>query len=1249
VTGMQDLDVFTCPLSGTSLIEASAGTGKTWNICGIYLRLLIERELTVDKILVVTFTKAATAELRERIRSRIVETLAQIDGRPAGGDPFVSQLLAALRVRPQHDEARLRATLDAALKQFDDAAIHTIHGFCQRALADTPFAAGLPFHLDVSPDDTELVREAVADFWRREIAGHALAPELASRLIERGDSPESWAKLLRRALARPLACLEWPEEADAPIAPEALRAAFDDARAAYAPAALEMLMAACGNKVLHGGTYKPHALEIGASEWEAWFASGDPHSDAVKPTNVHSPLRLFRASLIESKLNKGRAKPGHPFFDAAESLMALCAEQDAALERARLALIRRMLDTAGEALRAAKRSARLVAYDDMLGNLHRALRSGENPLLAESLRAKYPAALIDEFQDTDPVQFDVFSTIYAPDELGESGPLFLVGDPKQAIYSFRNADLHTYLTAREVAGRQYTLRENQRSTEALIDGLNSLFNANPSGFVLDGLGYETVRFGPKPRPVFADESSEARKALQLWELPAGENGGPTSRRHALGRVVEACAAEIARLIDAGQRAEIRIGARPLAPSDIAVLVRSHRQASMMKAALAALGVAAVEISQNGVYQSLEAMELARVLHAVREPARVGLLRAALATSLIGETADSLAALDANEARLQAEVSRFADWRELWNARGIGMMLRRWIAGDEKSPSIARRMLGEPDGERRMTNLLHLAELLQQASEEYPSPEALLRWFADQLRSEGQDEVAQLRLESDRKLVQIVTIHKSKGLEYPITFTPFLWDGRRRPESRSLGLEYHDDAGRVVLDFRPGAHDDAILKRRRLTESVAEDVRLAYVALTRAVFRSYVVVGNYLAPAGRSVSGKESARSTLNWLAAGRGTAFDAWQKGEADPSAISAAWQEIVATSPEAIALDPLPGGTGTMVELPMPPLDTLTALPAPQHIPDAWRIGSFSRLVQGGHGSGADQDHDALAVVTPLGPTPATIPADDILHFPRGASAGDCLHAAFEHADFGNPESWETAARAALRAHPQRGAESGSRTEERLVAQIVKLVGNVCSTSLLPGFRLAELPAPRRLTELGFHLANGPLTANRLNMWLSERGYDMPPLGFHSLLGYLSGFIDLVFEHEGRYFLLDWKSNLLGFAQDDYRKASCEAAMRAHGYHLQYLLYTLALHRHLRLRLPDYDYDRHIGGALYLFLRGVRPDWRDEDGEPVGVYFRRPTREDIESLDALIGNGRSQGDATLRVDTRRADDDRTSDRRVVL
>ncbi len=1225
MSNTRDLDVFACELSGTSLIEASAGTGKTWNICGIYLRLLVERNLTVDRILVVTFTKAATAELRERIRTRIVETLAQLDGRPAGGDPFVKQLLTALRTRSNHDEAKLRANLDVALKCFDDAAIFTIHGFCQRALAETPFAAGLPFRLEVSPDDNTLMREAVADFWRREVAVEGFDPALAAYLIDRKDSPEAWSRLLRRTLARPLASILWPQPQQPDVTKEMLRTAFQTARNAFLhrPSPRDILEKAREDKNVSGNKVRSDAPARCEAEWQAWFDSDDPLCKSVD-NDLNGNVRFFCQTFLEGATNNGRTPPSHHFFKAGEALVQLIALHNEALACARLSLIRRMLESAGESLRAAKRAARLVAYDDMLANLHRALSSGEFPRLAGNLREKYPAALIDEFQDTDPVQFEVFSLIYRGGDHEVPGPLFLVGDPKQAIYSFRNADLHTYLAARGQAEHRYTLRANQRSNKELIDGLNALFNTNPGGFILKDLSYETVRFGDKQRPLFADESGTERRALELWRLPVADDGTAITRSNAMALAVRATASEIARLIVEGLQAKIRINTLPLMPSDIAVLVRSHRQAAMIRSALAEVGVAAVEISQTGVFHSLEALELARVLHAVREPARVGLLRAALATTLCGWTADSLSRLDHDEAALQREVSRFADWRELWNTRGIGMMLRRWMSGDDQWPGIAQRLLAQSDGERRMTNLLHLAELVQQASEEHPTPEAQLRWFADRLQDDAQDEIAQLRLESDRKLVQIVTIHKSKGLEYPITFAPFLWDGDSRSSKASDGVEYHDDQGRIVLDFRPTSVDDPIIHDKLKTEAAAENVRLAYVALTRAVLRTYVVVGCYAGKQGEKPS-RQSVCSVLNWLAAGAGSDHVAWPPKKFEPATLDAAWSALAARAEKAIRLTPIPAKAGAALELPRPSPDSLAALPAPQRIPEPWRIGSFSRLVQNAHGPGAEQDHDTLTVPIPIGPTPASISHNDILHFPRGASAGDCLHAAFEFADFGDPSVWEAAAHNALRDHPQHGAEPDSPTAARLTNQIVELLGNVCASELLPGLRLAELPNKHRLTELGFHLANGTLTAQRLNTWLTEHGYHMPPLGFTSLHGYLSGFIDLVFEHDRRYWILDWKSNLLGFTPADYTGPALEGAMRAHGYHLQYLLYTLALHRHLRRRLPDYDYERHIGGALYLFLRGVRPNWCDADGKPSGVYFRRPSRDDIESLDALVGYGRSQ------------------------
>ena len=1193
--------VFDSPLDGTRLIEASAGTGKTWNLCALYLRLLLERDLKVADILVVTFTNAATAELRERIRSRIAETLARLRGTaPASADPFVGELLAQLRGTVA--DKLLDTRLELALQSFDEASILTIHGFCQRALAEAPFSTGMPMQLSLLADDSELRLQVVHDFWRRRIAGAAWPPALAAHMLERKFTPQRLAELLARRLGKPLAQLRWPAEtADAPDE-ATLATAFDAARSLWR-AGHEDIAAILreAQPRLHKSHYADGPLQQALQSWDHLLAR------RAVPTSLAGLDKLDLLGSTRLQPNKGLAPPApHVFFGAAQTLLDLFGRRSQALELQRLQLLRELLDEGPAALRNAKREHRVLAFDDMLFNLHQRLVAPNGEALSHTLRQRFRAALIDEFQDTDPLQYAIFRAIYQ----GSEAPLFLVGDPKQAIYSFRNADLHTYLRARNDARADYTLDENQRSTASLLQALNALFGANPRAFMLDGLDYTPVRCGPKPRTPLHEAPQPPRAALQLWQLPRDGDGQPLPKAEAARLSLQACAAEIARLL----ADDARLGDRALAAGDIAVLVRSHAQGAAMRRALSALGVGSVELSQASVFDSSDAADLERVLAAMLEPQREPLLRAALATEAMGFDATALQALSADESALLDAIARFSGYRDSWLKRGVGRMLREWL----RAEGVSARMLARPDGERRLTNLMHLAELLHEAAASHPAPEALQRWLQTQRSDARRDEAAQLRLESDRNLVQVVTIHKSKGLEYPLVFCPLLWDGHGGARSSGEGVEYHDDAGHTVIDFREldkPALDAA--KEQAALEAAAETMRLIYVALTRAVHRCTLVVGPYLAPQGKAApSAAQSCRARLNWLVAGAGLSPQAWLKNKLDAGDIDAAWQALARQQAPHVRLDPLPTAPGVAL-VPQPPAaERLAALPPPAHMPAAWWIGSYSALAHGARHDDAAVDHDLRVTAAPGDEAEAPLAADDILRFPRGAVAGECLHALFERVDFDDTTGWAAQVDAVL----QRYAPALPAGDEALHHDMLRgMLNDVMHAPLPNGLRLTDVPRQRTLVELEFHLPSRHLDAAALARTMQRLGHPLPLYGFGTLQGYLRGFIDLVFEHQGRYYVLDWKSNHLGDAPADYAGTALDRAMAQHGYQLQALLYALALHRHLQQRLPGYRHEQHFGGVLYLFVRGVRPAWTLADGLSAGVHHQRPTLQALQQLSDLL------------------------------
>ena len=1215
---VRPFEVFNAGLEGLSLIEASAGTGKTWAICGLYLRLLLERKLEVQKILVVTFTNAATAELRDRIRSRIVEVLECLRGRASSTDPFAKNLIESVARNSGRTQVEMQALLEAALSCFDEAAIYTIHGFCQRALADTPLAAGLPYGLELMEDDAEVRHEAVADFWRREVSGKQGDPDLAAWLAARFDSPVSWAALLKRLQAKPLSKKVWPDHLDEPARP--LRGALGAAYAAAKPiwererkSAIVTIKAALDG-TLNRSSYKVDRIDEGAHGWDAWFATGDPLSPLVREKRIKEP-RLFSASFLREKTNAGRTTPRHAFFDAARDLVNCRVEMEQQLDRQRLRLLRKMAEETVVRLREKKRARRVIGFDDILYNAWDALCNGSRPWLAAELRSQYPAALIDEFQDTDPLQCAIFMKIY--DTKDAAGLLFLVGDPKQAIYSFRNADLHTYLSAKQRARKASTLLSNQRSVEGLIQATNALFAANPGGFMLDGIGHQPVELGDKKRAPFADRSEKSAAPLRIWRLPADKQGEYLSRDAAHKLAVQATAAEISRLLREGASGRILLDGQGLRGGDIAVLVRTHRQGRWIKEALAALGVGAVELSPESIFATRDAEDLARVLGAILEPAHRPRLLAAVATEFIGMSASEVEAMSQNDASLAEWTARLDDLRATWLARGFGVMFRRWI----DDGGVSRRLLARADGERRMTNLLHLGELLHRTAAEQPAPAALLRWLATQRGEGASGEEAQVRLESDRNLVQIVTIHKAKGLEYPIVFCPFAWDGFLQVRSEPYAIEYHGDDGSAVIDFCPGASEEKPIKKRRREELAAERVRLIYVALTRAIHRCYLIAGCYVAYG----SPKQSTHSVLNWFAAKTQLSFEGWSAAERPANEVEQSWVQVAADGAPHIELTEPPQARGTALPATGPDRESLSALPAPARIDSGWRIGSFSAIAAGAVHEAAASDHDARTIGPVDFTVPEDLPAHDILRFPRGPSAGDCLHAMFERADFTDPSSWDGAIKRALDLHPQRARDASGATIQRRMLQ--GLMEDVMASPLQGGVMLGKVPLGRRLNELGFHLPAKDLSPARLNAWLRSNGYAMPRLSFDALRGYLNGYIDLTFEFEGRYYVLDWKSNHLGYSRDDYAAERVAGAMQEHGYYLQAALYSVAVHRYLAQRVASYEYERHFGGVFYLFVRGVRPGWVDASGAPLGVWFHRPSAQTLGSLDALLA-GRPEAKA---------------------
>ena len=1118
----------TAPLSGVTLVEASAGTGKTWTLCELYLRLLLrhlersEQELPpaldVREILVVTFTRAATAELRARLLGRLGKALKTLNAKEpslATDEPWLGKLLENDTGEP--DPARFleaQKRLELARLSFDEAAVSTIHGFCQRALTEVPFSSGLPFASTLDEFSEEALENEVRDFWRRESS--TMSNAFAEYLLAQGDGPERYLKFVKERLAKPLAILRFDPE--------------------------------------------PPAGEI---------------------------------------------------------------DGEAQLATARDKLIEKLMTEVPDRLRARQRAARLFNFDTLLFDLHRALTSKDFPDLAARLRTRYPVALVDEFQDTDPLQFGILKAIYGEDAaLGpghSNSGLFLVGDPKQAIYSFRNADLHTYLGAREPADssgrafvqRSFGLLNNQRATPAVIRGCNRLFKKNPQAFAQPGIEFIDSAPGvANPRPL-VDRSSIPRSAFQIWRVPPepGSKGGWRNRESTLLWCAEHCADEIARLLSEADAHTLYAegGERALQARDIAVLVRTHQQGRAVSDALRLRGIRAVAGGKDSVFQTSEADALARILQALVEPGE-GFLRAALATPLLGYTAKNL---DADDAALNAHRVRFAHYRADWDTRGFALIFRRLL----REEGVAKRLLVQADAERRLTNLLHLGELLTEAAAVLPSRDALLRWFVMQRdESATRSDAYQLRLESDENLVKIQTIHAAKGLEFPVVFCPFEWDQLQTAGSKKQVRSYHEGTS-TILDFSRDPGTVAEADARVALESAAEALRLIYVAVTRASQRCYV----YSAIWADRGNPHTKLNTPLHWLLAGEEHSPERWfdnqwsKRGEEDVQAIYQKLNADIVDDDWCLTEAP------PLTHQRLPPEKTTAIARArrvhQERVRGLGRI-SYSGMVSESPGREADYDEE-VAPLAALAAAPADIPGHDFLRFPRGPSAGICVHAVLEWIDFTDPSGWEDAVRRALRENPPEGKEKGDTDWAR---GLMNLLPEVLAMPL-PGLGpLHAVPRSDRLVELAFSLPVRALSPENLMHTLHKVGVPVERLRFEALTGYLGGVIDLLLRRDGRYYLIDWKSNHRGDVAEAYGAAGLEAEMTEHGYRLQLLMYTVAVHRFLRHRIAGYTYETHFGGAFYLFLRGMRRAWVSEEIPLPGVYHECPPFAVVDALDQLFG-----------------------------
>jgi len=1121
-------DAATVTLADSNLIEASAGTGKTYSIAILTLRLVLEKKIPIQQILMVTFTKAAVAELETRIRQFLRNAL-----KVSQGAVINDATITAIVHVSMNDEAVGQRETERLLKEavlfLDETAILTIHSFCQRVLTEFAFETRQIFGCEILTDLKAILTDRVNAFWRKYIT--TLHIGLLKELMNAGLSRNRFTDVMINAMSGktwiPLTTL-----------PDDFLSASHQSTVNESLHEMDNRIAAIKSGIIQYISSNIDSISLATER--------NPHAKKNMGHLLNDPPALLEAVIANKE--KG-------YIDKVYHEILLDHKRVAAIEEEKLRAIKTVISQlyklAIQIISAEtdlyKQQNNQLGFDDMITKLHNAVVVNNNAFLIDSLLKKYRAAFIDEFQDTDKMQYEIFNRLF-----GDQSILFYIGDPKQSIYAWRKADIFTYFKAGEEVKHRYGMNVNYRSAKRFIEAMNVFFLPTPDFDTfyflneIHQINYTRVEPPADTSKGGLYKNNRADIPITIFENPNNES------------ISETVTAQIIELLGTGDYSIEEKGKhRKLRPSDIGILVRKNKQAADIKQLLSKYGIPAVTIDDSKLLDSAEARNILYLLAAVTDIKASGINRALL-SPLTGFNAADILAMDDELA-----LTRFKQYQHLWEQEGVYVMLTRFVA-DYKVKQVLLNETAE-NGERIITNVLQLMELLHkiQTQKQFSALE-LTNWLKrgiEGMEVEG-DEFEQ-RVESDEEAVKIVTIHKSKGLEYNIVFAPFL---DLQASTNFDFLTFRDaDSGDYLFS------DAALLEdhQRQLTEKQLEQEnrRLIYVALTRAVYKCYINKNTF--------------------------TRFN--------QSAITPFIHAIKENKIALIAFEPSP-------DLPVGFKYTTTTeqlKPAYLEATDFqlteinWRKLSYTYLDAGhnptlkSNGSRVLNGYDEFI----------------FKQLKRGANTGNLIHHIFERIDFTDASFWSKAIADALkRFMPNSPAEYANWLLELLYHVTAARITIANST-----VSLNEISRDKRLSELEFDFNVAPFSPDAINR-LSTPEAPFQVRYAKELEGIMNGKIDLFFEHDGKYYILDWKSNFLGDQLADYSKQNILLAMAASNYHLQHLIYTLAVKKYLQLRVPGFKYATHFGGVIYLFVRGVR-----KEGDK-GVFTYRPDEGLINALDALLG-----------------------------
>ncbi|MDX1718697.1 MAG: UvrD-helicase domain-containing protein [Salegentibacter mishustinae] len=1091
------LDKSAVKLEGSNLVEASAGTGKTYSIGLLVLRLLLEKDLKISQVLMVTFTNHAVAELAARIRKFLLLGIKSVEGEEV--EKPIEQLIATYP-----DKELVMIKLKEALSQLDEASIQTIHSFCQEALLNNALDSGQPFGLELQADVLEIANEAVKRFWRRNISGLPKSILQEVKEINLGN----FHSVIRESLGGKTYALVDEED---PI--------IEDF-------------------VCQFETFKKDYIKRRNSILECLQEFEEAKFGKVAFKNKEKLIQLANdfsgyCNLIVSEKPQYYVKVCDHFFAQDKKRLLEINEQKEPLAHY---FIAQCIKEVNNDVQQYLQQNNLITYDELILRMHDEVVVQKNIGFQQKLREKYEAVFIDEFQDTDKLQYEIYNELFSENKI-----IFYIGDPKQSIYGWRKADLNTYFAARKDVNRKFQMNRNFRSSQSYIDDINNFFLGPPNPFETEADGENHINY----IAVEANDGSSNGLFKNNDQPSALQTFSFNNQDEIKDNVIH-----LVNLLLNSYQAKWNEDQKVKA-SNIAILVRFNSQARDLKQKLTAAGIPSVTIDDSKVFEdSPEAKYLLYILGAILTTTESNINKALL-NNIGGYISSEINQLDND-----ILVDSFREYREIWTKSGVFAAIKKFM----DQFSVAERLMRKNDL-RALTNFNQVLEILQEAEFRKELKPTGVYDFLNKRISEGSldtDEYQQ-RVESDENAVKLLTIHTAKGLEFPIVITPFL---DLNAEETHDYCSFRDEEG--IYKFYPKKKGDSSMANAFENQLKQENRRLIYVALTRAKYHGFIFNNN----------SKHFQNSSLKDF-------VNKWQNSS---SLINL--KEEVKVKPEGINLGE---NFGKASKANFKLADHLT--------------GNLSFSGISAHGAYIPKENNG---------DPTGYDQFIFKDMPRGTVIGDMLHLLFENIDFTGSEEHhrEELEKLLDRFYPHK--------KEEYREGLLSMINHVLKADIeVKGQKipLREIANSRKKNEMEFDLRTQNVDLVGLNAFDGGEGIELGCNTQHpAKSGLLTGFIDLLFKYEDKFYILDWKSNYLGDDLSYYDgEDKMKAAMNEGNYHLQYLIYSVAVKNYLEQRIPDFDYEKHFGGVIYIFLRGTREE------KQTGIYTNRPTLDQVEKLESLF------------------------------